>query len=232
MNDKRLQRIGDHAGETRRIEQTFLEIELPAAALLRHQAALQLVGEPRHGAREVLELLVEQRAELVQFFGRAELGRLDDLVEFLGEDLVVELVRELLGVGARRRQRRFVAGLARLVLVALGEVLVGAFGLAGLVAVAGRLILFGLGVLALAFALLGRLVVVLAVLGILVVALFFAVAVAVVELALWNEVQIAQQMLGSAGEQVLVLELLQQRGQRNARLLLDLFLPQVDKRVA
>src|SRR5690606_15622787 len=141
------------------------------------QAALQLVGKPRHGAREVLELLVEQSTKLIEFLGRTEFARLDDLVELLGEDLVVEVVAEFLGVGAGRRQRRLVAGFARGVVVGLLEVLLGAFGLAFFVAVARRLVFLSLGILALALALLGRLVVVLAALGFLVVAILF-VAVA------------------------------------------------------
>ena len=52
-----------------------------------------------------------------------------------------------------------------------------AFGFAFFLAVAGRLVLVGLGILALALALLGRLVVVLALFGVLVVALFVVVAV-------------------------------------------------------
>src|SRR6185437_8921131 len=48
--------------------------------------------QPRHGAGEVLQLLVEQRPELVELLRRAEVGRPDDLVELLGKDLVVELV--------------------------------------------------------------------------------------------------------------------------------------------
>ena len=115
LEAQRLQRIGDDAGQPRGVEQALLEVELPAAVLLRHQPALQLVGEPRDGAREALELLVEQGAELVELVGRAELGGLDDLVELLGEDLVVELVHAALGIGAgRRRVRRVFAGLGGL----------------------------------------------------------------------------------------------------------------------
>ena len=122
LEAQRLQRVGDDAGQPRRVEQALFEVEFPAAVLLRHQPALQLVGEPRHGAGEVFELLVEQGPQLVEFLGRAEFGGLDDLVELLGEDLVVELVGEFLGVGAgRRRVGAFLAGFAGLLLVGLGD---------------------------------------------------------------------------------------------------------------
>ena len=46
---QRAHRIGDDAGEARRIEHAFFKIEIPAAVLLRKQPALQLVGELRDG---------------------------------------------------------------------------------------------------------------------------------------------------------------------------------------
>src|SRR5215469_9293110 len=46
LERQRMHRIDDDAREPRRIEQAFLEIELPRAVLLCHQAALQPVGEP------------------------------------------------------------------------------------------------------------------------------------------------------------------------------------------
>src|SRR5690606_11219003 len=119
--------------------------------------------------------LVEQRAQLVEFFRRAQLGRLDDLVELLGEDLVVELVGEFPGVGAGRRQRGLVAGFAGSLLVGLLEVLLGAFGLALVFAVAGRLVFLGVGILVLAFALFGGLVALFAGLRFLVVAVVLGV---------------------------------------------------------
>ncbi|MNC53690.1 hypothetical protein D3C75_1031270 [compost metagenome] len=38
-------RIGDDTGQTRGVQHAFFQIERPTAALLRHQAALQLVGQ-------------------------------------------------------------------------------------------------------------------------------------------------------------------------------------------
>src|SRR5690606_2738802 len=206
---------------------------LPAAALLRHQAALQLVGQPRHGAGEAFELLVEDAAQLVELLGRAELARLDDLVELLGEGLVAELVGELVRNGAGRwRVGRILAGLARLLFVGLVEIGFRALDIAGLFGLARGLVLVGLGVLALAFALFGIFLVVLAALGFLVVTLFAVLALAVVEVAVGDERQVAQQLPGGAAEQVLVLELAQETGQRIAGLFLDLLAPQVHQCVA
>ncbi len=67
-----MHRIDDDAGEPRRIEQTLFEIEFPGAVLLRHQAALQAMGKPRHHPLEVGELLVEVAAQSVEFLGLAQ----------------------------------------------------------------------------------------------------------------------------------------------------------------
>ena len=145
---------------------------------------------------EVLELLVEQAAQLVQLLGRAEVGGADDLVELLGEDLVVEVVLEL-----ARRWRRAAAGWAcPRPLRELSSSSVSAKSISGpstspcLLGLAGGLVLVGLGVLALALALLGRLLVVLAALGVLVVALLAVVALGIVEIAVGHEVEVAQQL--------------------------------------
>ena len=84
-------------GQARGIEHAFLEIEIPGAVLLRHQAALQAVGEPRHDALEVGELLVEIVAQPRQLLGVAEV---------LGRDLLVELVGDRRGRNPRSRARR------------------------------------------------------------------------------------------------------------------------------
>ena len=49
-----------------RIEITLFEIEIPGAVLLRHQAALQPVGETSDGALKMGELLVEKGAQPVK----------------------------------------------------------------------------------------------------------------------------------------------------------------------
>ena len=233
LEAQRLQGIGHHAGQACGVEQAFLEVEFPAAILLCHQPALQLVGKPRHGAGEVLELLVEQRPQLIEFFGRAEVRRPHHLVELLSEDLVVEDVLELFGVGAGRRRIWLVLARFRtVVLVGLGEIHLRALDFAFLFGLAGRLVLVGLGVLALPLALLGVLLVVLAALGFLVVTLFGIVALAVVEIAVGHEAQVAQQLPGGAAEQLLVFEAGEERGQRRAGALLDLLLPQIDDGIA
>ena len=60
-------------GEPRGVERAFLEVEIPGAVLLRHQLALQPVGEARHGARQVAQLLVEEGAQPLQLVGRGQL---------------------------------------------------------------------------------------------------------------------------------------------------------------
>jgi hypothetical protein len=53
--------VDDDPRQARRIEIAFFEIEVPGAVLLRHQAALQPVGEAADHALEIGELLVEER---------------------------------------------------------------------------------------------------------------------------------------------------------------------------
>ena len=76
-----MHRIDDDARQPRRIEQAFFEIELPGAVLLRHQAALQAVGEARDHALQMRKLLVEIAAQAVEFLRLAQILRADDLVE-------------------------------------------------------------------------------------------------------------------------------------------------------
>ena len=104
--------IGDHARQPRRIENALFEIELPGAVLLRHQPALQPVGEPRHDALQMRELLVEIAAQPLQFVMVAEIFGRDHLVEFRREGVIFRPARF---VGAARiRPRR----LARRLVVA------------------------------------------------------------------------------------------------------------------
>ncbi len=62
LERERVHGVDDHAGETRGVERAFLEVEIPGAALLRQQAALQPVGKACDGARQRLQFLVEKRA--------------------------------------------------------------------------------------------------------------------------------------------------------------------------
>jgi len=48
-----MKRVDHHARQPRGIEDAFLQIELPRAILLGHQAPLQPVGQPRHHALEM-----------------------------------------------------------------------------------------------------------------------------------------------------------------------------------
>ena len=75
-----MHRVDDDAGEPRRVERALLEVEIPGAVLLRQQLALQPVGEARHGALQVAQLLVEEGAQPLQLVGRGQA---------LGADLLV-----------------------------------------------------------------------------------------------------------------------------------------------
>ena len=76
LERQRMQRIDDDARQPRRVEHALLEVELPGAVLLRQQPALQPVGEPRHHALQVRELLVEVAAQALQLLRLAQvLGR-------------------------------------------------------------------------------------------------------------------------------------------------------------
>ncbi len=104
--------IGDHARQPRRIEDAFLEVELPGAVLLRHQPTLQPVGEPRDDALQMRELLVEVAAQPFQFVMVAEIFGRDHLVELRRKGVIFRPAR-LVGT-ARIRPRR----LARRLVVA------------------------------------------------------------------------------------------------------------------
>src|ERR1700681_4888379 len=80
-----MQGINNDPRKPRRIELAFLEIELPGAVLLRHQPPLQPVGEPRHHALQVRQLLVEVAAQTV---------KLVLLTQTLGSDRLVKTRRE------------------------------------------------------------------------------------------------------------------------------------------
>ena len=71
------------------VEHALFEIELPRAALLRHQPPLQPVGEARDDRVEVLQLLVEIFAQALQLVGVAQFVCVNDLVEPGGIGLVV-----------------------------------------------------------------------------------------------------------------------------------------------
>ena len=85
LERERVHRVDDDAREPRRIEHAFVEIEFPGAVLLRHQAALQAVGEAGDHALQMRELLVEIAAQAIEFFR---------LAQILGRDLLVELADE------------------------------------------------------------------------------------------------------------------------------------------
>ena len=115
---QRLVRIDDDARQARGIEHPFFEVEFPRAVLLRHQPALEAVREPRDDRGEILQLLVEEGAQPLEFFRIAQLlGR---------HDLVVAAV-----VGAVLRPARLVAALRGRAARIRGLLGIGIIGLVG-----------------------------------------------------------------------------------------------------
>ncbi len=101
--------IGHHARQPRRIENALFEVELPGAVLLRHQPALEPVGETRDDALQMRELLVEIGAQPLQLVMVAEILGGDDLVEFRRKGVIFRPARLVLAV--RIRTRRLARGL-------------------------------------------------------------------------------------------------------------------------
>ena len=172
LEGERVHRIGDDAGQPRRVERALLEVEVPGAVLLRHQLALQPVGEPRHRALQVAQLLVEEGAQPLQLVGRGQVLGADLLVVVAAEDLVAEGLRviEHVEVGPPRLAR-----VGHLLAVGIGVELVGIGvlgGLGGLALLAlAALVLAGLVLAVLAFRVV--LGVLLAAFGVLLVVLAF-----------------------------------------------------------
>ena len=102
--------IGDDARQSRRIQNAFLEVEFPGAVLLRHQSALEAVGEAGDDALQMRELLVEIGAQAFQFIVIAEVFGCDHLVEFRREGVIFRPARLVgaAGIRPRRFPRRLV----------------------------------------------------------------------------------------------------------------------------
>src|SRR4029077_2083945 len=135
------------------IQRALVEVELPGTVLLRHQAALQAIGELADHALQVTELLVEMVAQAAELLGVAQLVGIDDLIELLGIGVIL-LAERLVGERSGRQPRTL--GAARLLLVArahlhLGLRLVGG-GLGGILLLGGILGLLALRAVALGFA--------------------------------------------------------------------------------
>ncbi len=101
--------IDHHAHQFRRVENAFFKVEVPGAVLLRHEAALQAVGEARHHTLQIGQLLVEIGAQPRQLLRIAQVIGLDHFIEAVAVDLVEILV----GVGREgklRPERLFAVG--------------------------------------------------------------------------------------------------------------------------
>src|SRR5579862_184621 len=88
-----MHRVDNDARQPRAVEHPLLEIEFPAAVLLREQEALKLVGKARNDALHARKLLVEKVAQPRQFVGIAQIGRGNGFVELRGKYLVSPLRR-------------------------------------------------------------------------------------------------------------------------------------------
>ena len=105
-----LLRIDDDPRQARRIQHALFEVELPRPVLLRHQAALQPIGEPRDDGGEVLQLLVQKRPQPLELLWVAEVFGSDRFVIGPAEALVV---RAAILVGSSGRRTTRVGGLLR-----------------------------------------------------------------------------------------------------------------------
>ena len=81
-----MHRVGDNAVQAGGVEDALVEVEIPRAVLLGHQAPLQAVGQPADHALQMRQLLVEMGAQAGQLVGVAQIGGLDDLVVAEGAD--------------------------------------------------------------------------------------------------------------------------------------------------
>ena len=224
LERERVHRIDDDAGEARRVERALLEVEVPGAVLLRQQLALQPVGEARHGALQVAQLLVEEGPQALQLVGRGQALGGDLLVVGAAENLVAEGLGVIEDVVVRAPR---LARVGHLLAVGIGVELVGVGILGGL----GGLALLALAALLVA----GLVLAVLAfgvVLGVLVAALrLLLVVLALLALAvgeLVGQVERLEQVAQLAAERLLVLGQLVHARQRAAGALLDPRTPQVD----
>src|SRR5260370_31691952 len=101
-----MERIDYDAGESSRIEQSLLKVELPGAVLLRHQPALQTVRKPRDYALQVRELLVQIAAQPFELLWFAQVLARNGLVVFCDEAAIVRPARLVLALPARAPRPR------------------------------------------------------------------------------------------------------------------------------
>ena len=88
LEGKRFQRIDDHPGQTARIQQAFLEVELPLPTLAGHQVALQPMRLARDGVEFARDVGVQLPAQLRKPARVAQFARVHDLIEFGGTDTI------------------------------------------------------------------------------------------------------------------------------------------------
>ena len=193
-------RVDHHPGEPGDVKQPLLLVEIPGAALLRHQPPLQPVGELGDRALQMDELLVQIGAQPAELLLVAQRRSGDLLVELAGEDPVVEARRQ---VGERPvradREHALLAVLAHRV-AALARLLLGpvalALLLAGFLLLAANLRFAAAGIRFLV------LVVVLAALGLVAALAFLALVGIIIALGLaLDQFEIAEQLAGEVREE-------------------------------
>ena len=166
----------NHTRQARRVNNAVFLIEIPAAVLLRHQLAMQPVGQPGHNALQSGQLTVEIGAQPVQLLCVAQLAGLNFFVKPFGKGAIICAIANvaLRAVGTHRHHA-FVTFVARL---SVGHFLVsGTFRLALALVFAFGGFTSHFGGLRIAFALLVLAVLLFFVLAFFLVATILAVAI-------------------------------------------------------
>src|SRR5690606_9889901 len=167
----------------------------------------EFIGQARHGAGQMFELLVEQAPELFELLGRTEVGGGHHLVEFVGENLVARLVGEaMIALALRRGRGGILARFGLGVLVAVGGVRLHALDVAGFLVLAGGFVgALHIGIVGLAVVFLLVAIHRLIVLGVLVGGIGI-IGVEIVDIGFGDQVELVQDAAGAAGEFCLVFE--------------------------
>ena len=145
LERQRMHGIDDDARQTGRVQRAFLEIEFPGAVLLREQLALQLVRQTRDHARQVAQLLVEERTQPLKLIGCRQLVGVDLFVVGARKHLVAEPLGVIEHAGVRAPR---LARVGHVVAFGVGIEIVGLAGLGRFISLAffalGALLLGGL----------------------------------------------------------------------------------------
>ena len=213
---ERTARRHHNPSQPRGVEHPLFLVESPTAVLLRHQAALQAVGEFGDDRLQARQLLIKIGAQAVQFVFVGKFGRGDRLVIFGRPDLVIAL-RQMVPIAALRGDRlhtvvaHLAVGTVLVIHVLLVVICLGLFAFTVL-RFAAR---FGLAGFALTF------IIAFAVLFLFVVGIFTTlIGIRWIDIAI-GQVQMLQHRLGQRGKGRLVIERHSQSVQIAARFVFD-----------